>query len=106
MRIKKVQSLILIQIVMVSAGTHLVNYHESQFKKQKTKLCITVYYNKIYTPSIVKAKKYASLKVATRTATEITRTGYSTKSMFRSIDRSIFASYELLNYSASLVAQR
>ena len=42
MRVRKVQSVILLQIVMVSPGTRLVNYHESQFQKRKAKICITV----------------------------------------------------------------
>ena len=58
MRIRKVQSVILLQIVMVSPGTRLVNYHESHFQKTKGK---NLYY-----------RQYASLKVATRRATEIT----------------------------------
>ena len=37
MRIRKVLSVILLQIVMVSPGTRLLNYHESQFQKTKDK---------------------------------------------------------------------
>ena len=79
---------ILLQIVVMNPGTHLVKNHESQSKKQphslktdsKT-LCYSLLKEK-YTPSIVKHNKDLNrccLTTATRTATEITQTGYSPK---------------------------
>ena len=81
---------------MMSSGTHLVK-NQSQSKKQphslktdsKT-LCYRLLKEK-YTPSIVKHNKDLNrcfLTTATRTATEITQTGYSTKNIFRSINLS------------------
>ena len=82
---------------MMSPGTHLVKNHESQSKKQPHSLKTdskTLRYSLLkekYTPSIVKHNKDLNrccLTTATRTATEITQTGYSTKNIFRSINLS------------------
>ena len=69
-------SVILLQIVMVSPGTHLVKNHESQFKKKKSEIKMlgplcnqtvslktdskTLYYSTLklkYSPSILKHDK-------------------------------------------------
>ena len=109
------QSVILSQIVMVGPGTHLEKYHESlsrtnesQFKnneflglyvttqliwRQTPKLCITVCWNKnisFYYQAQQKLKQQPQeTTTATRTATEITQTGYSRKTFYKNFFRSI-----------------
>ena len=118
-------AVILLQIVMVSPGTHLVKNHESQsrtiesqFKKkqwvpasfvtthllwgQTPKLFITVYWNKNILLLLQSTTKTKRNRRCLTTATDNTQTGYSTKtSSDQSIDLCILWMHTT-NYFVSL----